>query len=153
MIHEINVQFDAQYQGLAESVQRAAETVLKIEQAPPGAVSIVLTDADALRSANKQFAGIDKPTDVLSFSDGEAMPDAEGVYFGDVLIAVPIAARQAEHGGHTLEEEVCLLTVHGMLHLLGQDHAEPDDKAAMWSRQKAILALLEIDGSIMETTP
>ena len=153
MIHEINVQFDSKYQGLTEAVRRAAEMVLKHEHAPTGAVSIVLTDEDALRSANKQFAGIDEPTDVLSFSDGEAMPDAEGVYFGDVLIAVPIASLQAKQGGHTLEEELTLLTVHGMLHLLGQDHAQPDQKAAMWSRQKAILALLEIDGSVMESSP
>ena len=152
MIHEINVQFNEQYHALAEPARRAAEMVLKYEQAPPGAVSIVLTDADALRSANRQFAGIDTTTDVLSFTDGEAMPDADGVYFGDVLIAVPIASQQAKRGGHSLEDEVSLLTIHGMLHLMGQDHAQPDGKAAMWARQKAILALLEIDESVMDAT-
>ncbi len=153
MIYEINVQFDPQYTGLAEAARLAAETVLSHEQAPPGAVSVVLASDEALQRANRQFAGIDEPTDVLSFSDGEAMPDAEGVYFGDVLIAVPTAARQAERGGHTLEDEISLLTVHGMLHLLGQDHAEPAEKAAMWSRQRALLELLEIDGIVMDTTP
>ena len=153
MIHEINVHLSAEYQGLAEVVRQAAEVVLKNEHAQPGSVSIVLTDADALRSANAQYAGIDETTDVLSFSDGEAMPDADGIYFGDVLIAVPIAAKQAEDGGHTLEAEVSLLTVHGILHLLGQDHAEPAEKSEMWSRQKAILALLGFDSPVMESAP
>jgi len=85
------------------------------------------------------FLGIDAPTDVLSFSDGDLDPETGAPYLGDILISVERAQAQARSAGHTLQEELTLLVVHGVLHLLGHDHAEPEQKARMWSLQAEIL--------------
>jgi probable rRNA maturation factor len=104
--------------------------------------SLTFVDDQAMRAFNRQFRGIDKPTDVLSFSqlEGEDFPSFEDhVVLGDVVIAVPMAKRQAEERGHALEAEIALLITHGLLHLLGEDHDEPARKAQMWEIQDRIL--------------
>jgi probable rRNA maturation factor len=89
---------------------------------------------------------------VLSFA---AQEEAEGMdvfisapeaqnYLGDVVISFPTAERQAAAVGHSLIDELCLLTVHGVLHLLGYDHASPEEEADMWARQAQILASLSV---------
>jgi len=103
-------------------------------------LSIVLTNDEELRRLNLQFLGIDAPTDVLSFPAGEHDPETANLYLGDVIISLPSAQSQAEQGGHTIEDELRLLTVHGVLHLLGFDHAEAGDRDHMWLLQDAILA-------------
>ena len=118
----------------------AAAALVDQQVAPPADLTILLTDDDTLRNLNRTYRGIDKTTDVLSFTDGEApTPDAP-IYLGDLAISLPQAARQAVQGGHSVSAELQLLTVHGVLHLLGYDHATPDEKAAMWQAQAAILA-------------
>lgn len=106
-------------------------------------VSILLTDDERIAELNRQYRGIDAPTDVLSFSqvEGEEMPDgdSEHVVLGDVVISVETASRQAAGRGCPTEDEVDLLLVHGLLHLLGYDHAEPDAEQEMFARQEAIL--------------
>ncbi len=153
MSYDINVQADPPYTGSAGDVRKAAEETLKHVNAPAGSLSVILTDEKTLQAANRQYAGIDETTDVLSFSDGEKMPDAEGIYFGDILIAVPVAEKQALRQQHPLREELCLLTIHGILHLLGYDHGEQIEKGLMWSQQGAILTKLDIDSSMMGMTP
>jgi probable rRNA maturation factor len=135
---------------IQEGVATAARTVLELEAAGSGSLSIVLTDEDTLRKANRQYAGIDRPTDVLSFADGEQLPDEDGIYYGDVLIAVPIAEEQARAGNHSAFDELVLLTVHGVLHLLGYDHDHPEAKDRMWSHQEAALLTLGIDPGIIK---
>ena len=88
-----------------------------------------------LRSLNRRFRGEDRTTDVLSFA-------GEGDYLGDIAISVPRARTQARAGGHSLEAELQLLVVHGVLHLLGHDHASPAQRRAMWAAQDAILEKL-----------
>ena len=111
---------------------------------PPGAASltIVITSDEQLQQLNRQYLGIDAPTDVLSFPAGDVDPDSGGLYLGDVLISLPRALAQADAGGHALTDELQLLTVHGVLHLLGHDHAEPDETQAMQTAQSAILQRL-----------
>lgn len=104
-----------------------------------GDASVVLTGDEKLRELNAQYLGIDSPTDVLSFPSGEVDPDTQELYLGDVIISLPRAALQAAAGGHAVEDELALLVVHGMLHLLGHDHADADEKALMWSKQAEIL--------------
>lgn len=104
-----------------------------------GDASVVLTGDEQLRELNAQYLGIDSPTDVLSFPSGEVDPDTQELYLGDVIISLPRAALQAAAGGHAVEDELALLVVHGMLHLLGHDHADADEKALMWSKQAEIL--------------
>lgn len=121
-----------------ELVQRAARAALA-QQTAEGDLSIVLTDDTHIQELNRDYLGIDAPTDVLSFPASEIDPQSHRRYLGDILISVPRAARQARAGGHPVEAEVQLLVIHGVLHLLGLDHAEPADKSRMWAAQAAIL--------------
>jgi probable rRNA maturation factor len=84
-------------------------------------VSLAFTGEQAVRTLNRKFMKKDKPTDVLSFPLGETGPDGR-FYLGDIVIAVPVAARQAREKGHGLDRELRLLAIHGFLHLLGYDH-------------------------------
>ena len=83
---------------------------------------------------------MDAPTDVLSFPASETDPESGITYLGDILVSVPRAHQQAIAAGHSLESEVQLLVVHGILHLMGHDHADADEKARMWQAQAEILA-------------
>jgi len=105
-------------------------------------LSIVLTDDVRLQQLNREYLGIDAPTDVLSFPASETDPETGARYIGDILISLSQAQAQANTAGHPLESEVQLLVVHGVLHLLGHDHAEAEKKARMWKAQAEILANL-----------
>jgi probable rRNA maturation factor len=114
---------------------------LRHENAPDGELTVVLADADRARALNRQFAGEEHATDVLSFPDWTN--GDEGLrYFGDVVIAVPVAEAQANAAGHDLSDEMALLAVHGVLHLLGHDHAGRAERAKMEAAQREILAAL-----------
>lgn len=104
-------------------------------------LSIVVEDDAHLQDLNLTFLGIDTPTDVLSFPSGEQNVDPETgrPYLGDIIISFPRAEEQAAASGHTVLAELQLLVVHGTLHLLGHDHAEPEEKSVMWSAQQEIL--------------
>ena len=117
----------------------AQKTLLHQEVEPPASLSILLSDDAHLQQLNRDFRGYDQTTDVLSFADGTDLPDI-GLYLGDIAISVPQAQRQAVQNEHDLIAELRLLTVHGVLHLLGHDHAEVDEKEAMWQAQAEILA-------------
>lgn len=136
----IDVQIDEEKNiGFSHLLERAALAVLHYAEVK-GDASIVLTGDEQLHALNAQYLGIDAPTDVLSFPSGEVDPDSQELYLGDVMISLPRAAHQAAAGGHPVEDELTLLVVHGMLHLLGYDHAEADEKTLMWSRQAEVLA-------------
>ena len=126
-------------------LERAALTVLA-HQSADGDLTIVLTDDAQLRELNRDYLGIDAPTDVLSFPASETDPETARRYLGDILISIPRANEQAHAAGHALEAEVQLLTVHGTLHLLGYDHAEADEKARMWKAQAEVLERLGLSG-------
>jgi probable rRNA maturation factor len=105
-------------------------------------MTIVLTDDAQLHELNREYLGVDAPTDVLSFPASELDPETGTPYLGDILISVPRAKQQAESVGHSVEEEVQLLVVHGTLHLLGHDHAEAAEKARMWKAQLEVMSAL-----------
>jgi probable rRNA maturation factor len=84
-------------------------------------ISLAFVGEQAIRTLNRKFMKKDKPTDVLSFPLGEKGPDGK-FYLGDIVIAVPVAVRQAREKGHSLDRELRLLAIHGYLHLLGFDH-------------------------------
>lgn len=127
---------------LSADLETAARAALQRAGAPDGAsLTIAVTGDDVVQQLNRDYRGQDKPTDVLSFPDGAALP-AGGVYLGDVVISLAQAERQAQRGGHALTAELQLLVVHGVLHLLGHDHADPDEKAAMWAAQADVLRAL-----------
>ena len=84
-------------------------------------VSLSFVGVRAIRTLNRRWMKKDRPTDVLSFPLGEKGPDGK-YYLGDIVIALPVAARQAREKGHSLDRELRLLAIHGFLHLLGYDH-------------------------------
>ena len=129
-------------------LDRAAQAALDHESESGDVdLSIVLTDDARLQELNRDYLGIDAPTDVLSFPSSETDPQTGTRYIGDILISLPRAHSQADAAGHPLESEVQLLVVHGVLHLLGHDHAEPQEKARMWKAQAEILKSIGL-GSI-----
>lgn len=133
--------------GVVAMLETAVLTTLAHEQlSPPLELSILLTDDAQIQQMNRDFRGVDKPTDVLSFPAGDALPGMEEAdpYLGDIAISVPYATRQAAQAGHDLAGELQLLAVHGLLHLLGYDHDDAEEKAAMWAAQTAVLAQLHL---------
>jgi probable rRNA maturation factor len=124
-------------------LERAASVALAHEsQSLEFELSVVLTDDARLHKLNQDYLGIDAPTDVLSFPASETDPETGTRYLGDILISMPRAQSQADAAGHPLESEVQLLVVHGVLHLLGHDHAQAEEKARMWKAQAEILERL-----------
>jgi len=121
-------------------LERAAIETLSTMAAPESAdLTIVLTDDDQIHQLNREFLEIDAPTDVLAFPADYIDPDTDASYLGDVIISYERAVVQAQGGGHALEHEIELLVVHGILHLLGYDHADPQEKAKMWEAQASVL--------------
>jgi probable rRNA maturation factor len=127
-------------------LQKAAEETLHHIRQGNGQVevTIVLTDDERIRELNRQFLGFDTPTDVLAFPSEDTDPDTDSLYLGDIVISYPQAALQANQGGHSVQAELQLLVVHGMLHLLGYDHAEEQQQTAMWAEQRKILDQLGV---------
>ena len=114
-------------------------------------VSLSFVTDEEIREINKNFRGIDKATDVLSFpqidydNDDEVMTNEKGeIVLGDIIISLDTAKRQAEEYGHSLNREICFLTVHSMLHLLGYDHMTEEDEKEMFDKQKAVLDMAGI---------
>ncbi|MBK8432490.1 MAG: rRNA maturation RNase YbeY [Chloroflexi bacterium] len=165
MTYHIEIQADIELDiaNLETELLTAATAALRQQGVqPPAALTILLTDDAQIQELNRTYRGYDEPTDVLSFpneaEEWEELPDefeeeededdeledeewgtAEGNYLGDIAISVPYAARQAAEQGHSTLAELRLLTVHGVLHLLGHDHAEPEEEATMWAAQNVIL--------------
>jgi probable rRNA maturation factor len=121
-------------------LQRFPQTLL------PTTLTIVITDDETVRQLNARYRGVDSPTDVLSFANTSDpdFPDMEQGHLGDVIIAYPLAQQQALARGHTPQEEIILLAVHGTLHLLGFDHDTARNREEMWSTQRAIMADLNL---------
>jgi probable rRNA maturation factor len=112
--------------------------------------SLTFVDDEAIQALNREYRQIDRPTDVLSFAQEEGDDDFPAVpgaprELGDIIIAVPTALRQAAERGHTPEAEIALLMIHGLLHLLGEDHDTPVRKAVMWARQQTLLESLGLE--------
>jgi probable rRNA maturation factor len=107
-------------------------------------LAIQFIDEQAMEVLHIQWMDEPGPTDVLSFPMDELRPGTEGEQtppglLGDVVICPQVAAKQAETAGHEPIQEILLLATHGILHLVGFDHAEPDDEAEMFGLQKSIL--------------
>jgi probable rRNA maturation factor len=137
------IHVDSNFPVPEDLLERAARAALDHEsESQDCELSLVLTDDARLQEMNRDYLGIDAPTDVLSFPASETDPQTGARYIGDILISIPRAQDQADSAGHPLDSEVQLLVVHGMLHLLGHDHAEPDEKARMWKAQAEILNTL-----------
>lgn len=152
----MTVLIDIRTEGLPEELEAVMEKIaldsLKYEGFQEECeISISIVDNEEIHQINKQFRGIDRPTDVLSFpqltfEEGEIMDRNENgeVVLGDIIISLERAREQAEEYGHSLKREIAFLTAHSMLHLLGYDHMEPEEEKEMFAKQKEILELAGI---------
>jgi probable rRNA maturation factor len=145
--------------GVKTPLIRRAATVALAAADPLGLtdVSVIIADNETLHDLNLRFRGFDEPTDVLSFGEvsdaslapkdveeAPAFPDLpeESTSLGEIVLSYPLAVRQAGEHNVSVEEEVALLIIHGVLHLLGHDHAEATEEAAMKAFENQALAEL-----------
>ena len=150
-MEEIDIHIEQNFQGCVDKNQarKIAQQVLKTESvSPPYEISLVFTDSETVQRLNRDYRGIDAPTDVLSFhmlpnKTTNKLPfilPPDGVtHMGEVIISYPQAARQAKEQGHSAEQELAVLIIHGILHLLGYDHEQPREKVKMRAREKELL--------------
>jgi probable rRNA maturation factor len=142
MTYKIFIHVDPAYQPKVQKLRKFAHATLTYLDAPPGDLTLVFADDETIQELNRRFAGKDRPTDVLSFP-GESSDIKTGrSYYGDVVISLPYAEHQAQEAGHSLQDELTLLIIHGVLHLLGFDHSSPEEHRNMWSIQDEILSQL-----------
>lgn len=127
-------------------VLQAAATLPEVAArlTPEAALTVRVTGDRELRRLNREFLGEDAVTDVLSFPAGE--DTAEPGYLGDLALSWPAVVRQAAEFGHPVEVEAALLCVHGLLHLLGWDHAGAAEEQEMWRLTRAALAAAGVAG-------
>ena len=130
-------------------LEKAAQAVLELSGVSDGDLTIALVDDARIQDLNRGFLGHDVPTDVLSFPANEHDPETGRRYLGDVVISLARAAGQAAERGHPVEAEMQLLVVHGVLHLLGHDHAEVGEKDRMWAAQAEALERLGVSPKIV----
>ena len=117
--------------GLAPAlIKRLGQAMLSALELPEAELSVLLTDDAGIQELNREHRSKDKPTDVLAFPMDESVPDPRGI-LGDVVISLDTADRQARSRRRPLLEEVRFLLAHGVLHLVGYDHAEPAEKREM----------------------
>jgi len=149
--YKIHLQIDESFSGTvsAKILREAARATLKHQKTKNGSLSIVIGGDKTLRDLNKKFLDHDYATDVLSFPSG----DPASSYYGDIALSYPRALEQAQRGGHSVKAELQLLTVHGVLHLLGHDHYSAQEKAKMWKAQSEILVILSTITNSKRTTP
>lgn len=139
-------EFSAEYESLIEKAVR--QSLLHEQYDEDYEISVLITDDEHIHELNREYRGVDRPTDVLSFPmfefDEEGnMIDDGGEQLGDIVISLETALRQAEEYGHAPSREVAFLTVHSMLHLLGYDHVNGGlEQATMREKEEAILELL-----------
>jgi probable rRNA maturation factor len=151
-VFEVEVLNEAAWPVHSATLVQAVDMALRL-YGPDGtaALTVVIEDDAAVRALNRQFRGVDAPTDVLSFP-ADAPPvtlDGEPHYLGDLVIAFPYASAQAEREGHALMDSLSLLVVHGTLHLLGYDHGDETSRTVMWAAQDAVLVALGLPAHLV----
>ena len=152
---EINISIDKGFDGCPP--RRWLENVIRqvLEAQGAGAeveIGLLIATGELVKELNRDYLGEDAPTDVLAFS---AMEEKEAdqspfihppdglLHLGEVIIAYPQAVLQAEEHGHPLKKELAVLLIHGMLHLLGYDHDQPDSARRMRAREAELLSYIE----------
>ena len=128
-------------------LQKVAEVTLQYEGiAEKTCVTLVITDDQRIQELNRQFRDTDVPTDVLAFAseegEGFVTPPDVPAYLGDIIISYPRAVEQAVQEGHSTKNELALLVVHGILHLLGYDDKEEEKRSRMWRQQDHVMKQL-----------
>ena len=150
MLEEIEISVEEKFRGVIDGgwVKKIVRQILKAEGvAPPYEVSLVFTDSETVQQLNRDYRGVDEPTDVLAFymlpqkeaDSSFALPPDGVTRLGEVIISYPQAVEQAREQGHSTEKELALLIIHGILHLLSYDHEKPEEESKMREREKELL--------------
>ncbi|SMF08272.1 rRNA maturation RNase YbeY [Paenibacillus barengoltzii] len=142
-------------QELIDLLEQVLQIAGQAEGITEGEVALTFVDDEAIHELNRDYRGIDRPTDVLSFAMNESLEEEPEIVYeleedeelddmtdmlGDIIISVERAKAQSEEYGHSLEREIGFLFVHGFLHLLGYDHQDAVSEAEMMGKQEAALA-------------
>lgn len=150
MSEEIEIFIEEEFREVVDGsrVKKIVRQVLKAEEiAPLYEVSLVFTDSETVQRLNRDYRGVDELTDVLAFymlpqkgaDSSFALPPDGITRLGEVIISYPQAMAQAKEQGHSPERELALLVIHGILHLLGYDHEEPEEESKMRERERELL--------------
>ncbi|MBG9734122.1 rRNA maturation RNase YbeY [Paenibacillus alvei] len=139
---------------LIELLKRILQEAAAMEGIQEGEVALTFVDNEQIHELNREYRGIDRPTDVLSFALNESVEEELDILYeiedeqeldemndllGDIIISTERAKEQAEEYGHSLEREIGFLFVHGFLHLLGYDHQDEPSERVMMDKQEAVL--------------
>lgn len=124
-----------------ENVNEVLKKAIEIEDVGVVQFNVIIVDNNYIHELNKNYRNIDRPTDVITFAleDNCDVTYEDFRLLGDIYISLDKAKSQAEEYGHSFKREICFLTVHGFLHLLGYDHMIEEDEKIMFSRQELIL--------------
>ncbi|MBL7209672.1 MAG: rRNA maturation RNase YbeY [Dehalococcoidia bacterium] len=151
---EINVHIEKKLKASVREnwLKSIVQKALEIEGVAPVELGVVITDTETVRQLNRTYRGLDEPTDVLAFrmhldTGQEQQPSfvapPDGVrHLGEVIISYPQSVQQAHEQRHRVDQELALLTVHGVLHLLGYDHEQPEESQRMRAKEEEILGKL-----------
>ena len=142
-LNEFNIYNETDYDLDHEikEIKMIIDETLKIEKVKNSEFNIILVDNEKIKMINKAYRKIDKETDVISFAleDKKDNFKLEKRMLGDIYISVDKAKAQAKEYGHSDIREICFLSVHGLLHLLGYDHIDEEDEKIMFKKQELIL--------------
>jgi probable rRNA maturation factor len=143
VINQTDVKEFEQYE--EDFYEIAKRTWKVLERNDDVSFAVIFIDDEEIHVMNREYRGVDRPTDVITFALQDEMSELESMYeeieqeLGDIFISVDTAKRQAEEYGHSLRREVCFLFTHGLLHLLGYDHMTEEDEKVMFALQDTIL--------------
>lgn len=158
---DVDIMEDESFQLTPEQIElidRVLQKAAELEGLKKGEVSVSLVGDEEIQQLNKEYRGINRPTDVLSFAIEEMGEGEDMIYFeesgqeaedypallGDIIISIPRAMKQAEEYNHSFERELGFLVVHGFLHLLGYDHQTEEEEKKMFSRQEEVLQAIHL---------
>ena len=139
---EIFNQLDEEIKEL-ETVEKVLISAIEKEKLDDVTFNLIIVDNEYIHELNKNYRGIDRETDVITFAledeDSIIVPEEEGRNLGDIYISIDKARSQAEEYGHGILRELSFLAVHGFYHLLGYDHMNPEDEKVMFAKQEEVL--------------
>ncbi len=121
-------------------VQQVVDAALAEDQLERCHLTVLLVDDEESAQLHLEHFEDEEPTDVMSFPDGSSDPETGLRLLGDLAVGAQVASREAEARGRSVADELCLYVLHGLLHLLGYDDQERDDRIAMWDVQRRLLA-------------
>lgn len=130
------------------ALRREVQSILRLIERTGAELSVLFVDDSYMRTINRDYRGLDRPTDVLAFPQDEQFGEVEceddpPSMLGDIVISLPTARRQADRRGHDLSYEVRRLLVHGALHLIGHDHEASAEGREMRAKEKQIMSTLQ----------